>query len=130
MKRKLSSFLLLLSLSIVSFLASSQILSKPSSGKLIHMLYSFVMFLPLILTSKSVSLCLFQRLFLLSFFFFVSDFFLKKDDNGLKTKSCMASHRIGETGLSDSAPSYHHHHAPYAAALHGMNTHTSFMYAL
>ncbi|KAJ0020521.1 hypothetical protein Pint_31893 [Pistacia integerrima] len=41
----------------------------------------------------------------------------------------MASHRIGETGLSDSGPSnhHHHHHVPYAAALHGMNTHTSFI---
>lgn len=42
----------------------------------------------------------------------------------------MASQRIGETGLSDSGPSNHHHHIPYAtaAALHGINTHTGFMY--
>ncbi|KAJ4724813.1 Transcription factor like [Melia azedarach] len=41
----------------------------------------------------------------------------------------MASQRIGETGLSDSGPSNHHHHIPYAtaAALHGINTHTGFI---
>nr|GEW43747.1 transcription factor TGA9 isoform X1 [Tanacetum cinerariifolium] len=26
----------------------------------------------------------------------------------------MASHRVGETGLSDSGPSHHHHHLPYS----------------
>ncbi|XP_044504867.1 transcription factor TGA9-like isoform X2 [Mangifera indica] len=30
----------------------------------------------------------------------------------------MANHRIGETGLSDTGPSSHHHHVPYVAALH------------
>ncbi|KAJ4846755.1 Transcription factor tga9 [Turnera subulata] len=39
----------------------------------------------------------------------------------------MASHRIGETGLSDSGPS--NHHLPYAAVLHGINNpSTSFMH--
>ncbi|CAI0544321.1 unnamed protein product [Linum tenue] len=42
----------------------------------------------------------------------------------------MGSHRMGETGLSDSGPSthhHHHHHLPYAL-LHGMNpSSTAFM---
>ncbi|VVA29475.1 PREDICTED: mRNAion factor [Prunus dulcis] len=56
-----------------------------------------------------------------------SSFFLEyKDENGLR-KSCMASHRVGETatGLSESGPS--NHHVPYAV-LHGMNApSTSFL---
>ncbi|XP_060667775.1 transcription factor TGA9 isoform X1 [Ziziphus jujuba] len=32
----------------------------------------------------------------------------------------MASHRVGETGLSDSGPPTHHHHVPYAV-FHGIN---------
>ncbi|EOY33448.1 BZIP transcription factor family protein isoform 1 [Theobroma cacao] len=39
----------------------------------------------------------------------------------------MANHRVGETGLSDSGPSNHHHHIPYAV-LHGMNAPTSFIH--
>ncbi|XP_057953691.1 transcription factor TGA9 isoform X2 [Malania oleifera] len=42
----------------------------------------------------------------------LSSFLVEKDENGLK-RSCMASHKVGETGLSDSAPS--NHHIPYAA---------------
>ncbi|WVY99715.1 hypothetical protein V8G54_025785 [Vigna mungo] len=42
----------------------------------------------------------------------------EEDDNGLR-KVCMASHRIGELGLSDSGPSSHH--IPYGV-LHGINT--------
>lgn len=38
----------------------------------------------------------------------------------------MASHRVGETGLSDSGPS--NHHVPYAL-FHGINApSTSFLY--
>ncbi|KAJ8767780.1 hypothetical protein K2173_020720 [Erythroxylum novogranatense] len=37
----------------------------------------------------------------------------------------MASHRVGETGLSDSGPSTHHH-LPYPV-FHGMNATTSFI---
>ncbi|XWS52876.1 hypothetical protein CRYUN_Cryun11dG0110100 [Craigia yunnanensis] len=48
-------------------------------------------------------------------------------ENGLKNKSCMANHRVGETGLTDSGPSNHHHHIPYAV-LHGMNVPTSFIH--
>ncbi|XP_022731994.1 transcription factor TGA9-like isoform X2 [Durio zibethinus] len=39
----------------------------------------------------------------------------------------MANHRVGETGLTDSGPSNHHRHIPYAA-LHGMNVPTSFIH--
>ncbi|XVF05180.1 hypothetical protein REPUB_Repub05bG0149400 [Reevesia pubescens] len=39
----------------------------------------------------------------------------------------MANHRDGETGLTDSGPSNHHHHIPYAL-LHGMNVPTSFIH--
>ncbi|XVE59563.1 hypothetical protein DITRI_Ditri05aG0056000 [Diplodiscus trichospermus] len=39
----------------------------------------------------------------------------------------MANHRVGETGLTDSGPSNHHHHIPYAV-LHGMNVPTSFIH--
>lgn len=42
----------------------------------------------------------------------------EEDDNGLK-KVCMASHRIGELGLSESGPSSHH--IPYGV-LNGINT--------
>lgn len=54
-------------------------------------------------------------------------------ENGVKNKSCMANHRVGETGLTDSGPSsnhhHHHHNIPYAV-LHGMNVPPSFMYVL
>ncbi|OMO49513.1 hypothetical protein CCACVL1_30962 [Corchorus capsularis] len=40
----------------------------------------------------------------------------------------MANHRVGETGLTDSGPSNHHHHIPYAHVLHGMNAPTSFLH--
>jgi hypothetical protein len=49
----------------------------------------------------------------------------EKHENGLKW-SCMASHRVGETGLSDSGPS--NHHIPYSL-FHGISApSTSFMY--
>ncbi|XWS71470.1 hypothetical protein CRYUN_Cryun03dG0140600 [Craigia yunnanensis] len=49
-------------------------------------------------------------------------------ENGLKNESCMANHRIGETGLTDSGPSNHHHHHIPFAVLHGMNIATSFIH--
>ncbi|KAH1057701.1 hypothetical protein J1N35_035766 [Gossypium stocksii] len=51
-------------------------------------------------------------------------------ENGVKNKSCMANHRVGERGLTDSGPSsnhHHHHNIPYAV-LHGMNVPQSFMH--
>ncbi|KAE8705802.1 Transcription factor HBP-1b(c1) [Hibiscus syriacus] len=48
-------------------------------------------------------------------------------ENGVKI-CCLANHRVGETGLTDSGTSNrHHHNIPYAV-LHGMNVPTSFMY--
>jgi len=72
--------------------------------------------------------------FLDSVFISFSNLCWRRSWNGVKslwlTDINMASHRIGETGLSDSGPSSsHHHHLPYAV-LHGMNNNpsTSFMY--
>ncbi|XP_039012755.1 transcription factor TGA9-like isoform X1 [Hibiscus syriacus] len=39
----------------------------------------------------------------------------------------MANNRVGETGLTDSGPSNHHHDIPYAV-LHGMNVPTCFIH--
>ncbi|XP_038999101.1 transcription factor TGA9-like [Hibiscus syriacus] len=48
-------------------------------------------------------------------------------ENGVKI-CCLANHRVGETGLTDSGTSNrHHHNIPYAV-LHGMNVPTSFIH--
>ncbi|XWS28575.1 hypothetical protein CRYUN_Cryun25bG0082000 [Craigia yunnanensis] len=64
-------------------------------------------------------------------FSFFSTFFLFSAvsvlENGLKNKSSMANHGVGERDLTDSGPSNHQHHIPYAV-LHGMNVPASFIH--